>query len=80
MARIFIAELLLNVIKALLLVASAVHLLQMTQSIAFFGLAMVLEVVSSIFAPMYIGTLIDKYGAIFYYYKTLLIVFILAVF
>ncbi|SIS04534.1 hypothetical protein SAMN02745664_1189 [Moraxella cuniculi DSM 21768] len=41
---------------------------------------MVLEVVSSIFAPMYIGTLIDKYGAIFYYYKTLLIVFILAVF
>ncbi|SIS04522.1 hypothetical protein SAMN02745664_1188 [Moraxella cuniculi DSM 21768] len=35
MARIFIAELLLNVIKALLLVTSAVHLLQMTQSIAF---------------------------------------------
>lgn len=71
------AELFLNILKALLLIASSVKLLQSTNSIAFFGLAMLVEAISSVFAPVYIGNLIDRKSAIFVYKKILFIIIFL---
>lgn len=63
MKNILASEFILNILRSLLLVAASIKLLQLTNSIAFFGLAILLEAVSSVIAPMYVGRIIDRKGA-----------------
>lgn len=71
MKNILASEFILNILRSLLLVAASIKLLQLTNSIAFFGLAILLEAVSSVIAPMYVGRIIDRKGAFYVYEKTL---------
>ncbi|WP_018299641.1 MFS transporter [Fangia hongkongensis] len=78
MRFLYAAEMVLNIVKAIVLIAAAVSLMASSDNVVLFGFAILFEVISSVIAPLSIGKLIDKKGALIIY-KIMMLVLCLCI-